>query len=291
MERVKYGKNELGGRDFVCGDLHGSHTRLLAFMEHVKFDKNKDRMFSVGDLVDRGPENEQCLALLDEPWFFAVRGNHEQLMNDWYTNGPYGPYWAQNGGYWGIQHSKEYDTPGDTGLGKRVRELAAKAAKLPLMITVERQDGKFFHVIHAELSADQELTDADLDNPELFHEITHRQTMDGDFVIWGRFIFYSLYGAELTNNPERIEKFLRTAELHRMGKMFGPNLSHIYSGHTIMKRPTRFKGQTNLDTRAFSTYEDEPERWPGLTVTEPLTDRFWTSKANGVFEVEPIILE
>ncbi len=72
-------KNHLG-RDFVIGDLHGMFHTLEAMMETVSFDKNADRLFSVGDLVDRGPQSERILQFLDEPWFHAIQGNHEQLL-------------------------------------------------------------------------------------------------------------------------------------------------------------------------------------------------------------------
>jgi len=289
MDRIKYPKNEKG-RDFVCGDLHGAYDRLMEFMAHVGFDKEKDRLFSVGDLVDRGPDSVKCLKLLDEPWFFAVRGNHEELMNDFYTGGPYGPYWAQNGGFWGLSFGVRQDPDFFSDLGMEVRDLAKKASELPLMMTVERQDGKFFHVIHAELAAPSPITDEDLDNESIFKDVTMRENMDGSFVLWGRFIFYNAYGKEFTQNQREVDKFRRGAEMHKMGEMFNEKLSHIYSGHTIMRRPTRFKGQTNLDTRAFSSFGEYAEPWTGLTVTEPLTDRFWTAKRDGVFEVEPIVL-
>jgi serine/threonine protein phosphatase 1 len=41
------------GRDFVLGDLHGTTDLLRLLMEHVAFDPKKDRLFSVGDLIDR----------------------------------------------------------------------------------------------------------------------------------------------------------------------------------------------------------------------------------------------
>ncbi|MGL9724118.1 metallophosphoesterase [Sodalis sp. (in: enterobacteria)] len=33
----------------------------------------------LGDLIDRGPQSEACLPLLENPWFRSVRGNHEQM--------------------------------------------------------------------------------------------------------------------------------------------------------------------------------------------------------------------
>lgn len=67
----------LTGRDYAVGDIHGHFSRLQQAIETVGFDPRKDRLFSVGDLVDRGPEAEQALDWLALPWFHAVRGNHE----------------------------------------------------------------------------------------------------------------------------------------------------------------------------------------------------------------------
>ena len=44
------------GRDFVVGDLHGMFSHLEALLNEVAFDESADRLFSVGDLIDRGPE-------------------------------------------------------------------------------------------------------------------------------------------------------------------------------------------------------------------------------------------
>lgn len=71
------------GRDFVVGDLHGMfHILHFALAQVLNFDYANDRLFSVGDLVDRGPMSEHVLDYLKEPWFYAVRGNHEQMCID-----------------------------------------------------------------------------------------------------------------------------------------------------------------------------------------------------------------
>jgi Calcineurin-like phosphoesterase len=91
------------GRDFVIGDLHGSYTAFENLLEKLYFDETKDRMFSVGDLCDRGPNSLACLGLLHEPWFHAVLSNHEQMMLEKFRGGYMGEYWFQNGGHWGME--------------------------------------------------------------------------------------------------------------------------------------------------------------------------------------------
>lgn len=73
-----YGVNAQG-RDFCVGDIHGHYTRLRKALKDVEFNPNVDRLFSVGDLVDRGPESEDVLEWLDYPWFHPVRGNHDVI--------------------------------------------------------------------------------------------------------------------------------------------------------------------------------------------------------------------
>ncbi|GAB0975518.1 hypothetical protein BT08F35_44240 [Escherichia coli] len=67
---------------WVVGDLHGCYTRLMSELHRVDFDPAQDLLISVGDLIDRGTENVECLELLQMPWFRAVMGNHERLMID-----------------------------------------------------------------------------------------------------------------------------------------------------------------------------------------------------------------
>jgi serine/threonine protein phosphatase 1 len=69
------------GRDFVIGDLHGCLDQLQDKLNSASFEPERgDRLFAVGDLVDRGPDSLGCLKLLQEPWFFSVLGNHDQMF-------------------------------------------------------------------------------------------------------------------------------------------------------------------------------------------------------------------
>lgn len=73
----------LTGRDFVVGDIHGQFSKLEKALTHYGFSpKLGDRLFHVGDLVDRGHESFRALDWLDKPWVYSIRGNHEQMLID-----------------------------------------------------------------------------------------------------------------------------------------------------------------------------------------------------------------
>jgi serine/threonine protein phosphatase 1 len=71
--------NELG-RDLVVGDIHGCFDLLWDALDRVRFDPTRDRVLSVGDMVDRGPDSAGVLDFLCHPWALAVRGNHEDML-------------------------------------------------------------------------------------------------------------------------------------------------------------------------------------------------------------------
>ena len=69
------------GRDFVVGDVHGCFRTLQRALEEVRFEPERDRIFSVGDIVNRGPHSLDALQWLEERRLHeAVLGNHEAMV-------------------------------------------------------------------------------------------------------------------------------------------------------------------------------------------------------------------
>ncbi len=133
-------------RVLVCGDLHGCYTNLMNRLDVVGFDPAQDLLISVGDLIDRGTENVECLDLINQPWFRAVRGNHEQMMLDAVMSAGSILHWMQNGGSW------FYNLDADQQI--LAKSLVRKAAELPLIIEVEK-GGKKFVICHADYPHDE----------------------------------------------------------------------------------------------------------------------------------------
>ncbi|ALE56376.1 hypothetical protein AC233_00330 [Burkholderia sp. HB1] len=83
LHPVRHYARNTRGRDFVVGDLHGCFSMLDAELAARAFDPARDRLFSVGDLTDRGPESSAVLDVVQRYGIRAVCGNHEQGILDW----------------------------------------------------------------------------------------------------------------------------------------------------------------------------------------------------------------
>ncbi|WP_145579762.1 metallophosphoesterase [Yersinia vastinensis] len=131
-------------RIFVVGDLHGCLNKLNEKLLSVDFDESKDLLISVGDLIDRGEQNVECLDLITQPWFRAVRGNHEQMAIDALASEEYS-HWLANGGIWYFHL--------DTDEKLLITSLIKQVANLPLIIEVTTDSGKYV-IAHADYPSD-----------------------------------------------------------------------------------------------------------------------------------------
>jgi hypothetical protein len=268
----------LEGRDFVIGDLHGAYAAFEFALKNLNFDKKKDRMFSVGDLVDRGPDSVKCLKLIKKRWFHYVRGNHEQMMLDYVIHrGRSGDWWMGNGGQWYLQLDTDFEAENRAF----VREASLLVEAAPLIITVDKKDGGVFHVMHAEilpkLGSSETVTDELIANAHKISTYSKITTMDGEAFIWGRRVFYGLYGTEL--NEGNINRIREADKLYKFTEHL--QTSTIYSGHTIMTAPVRMGPCVNLDTKAYAIGRPG-EHTAALTITEPSTNTFWKVWSDGV---------
>ncbi|MFM0227848.1 metallophosphoesterase [Paraburkholderia dipogonis] len=138
MEPIKHFTRNDVGRDVVVGDVHGCFQKLRGALDAIKFDATVDRLFSVGDLVDRGPDSDQVLEWLNKPWFHAVRGNHEQMAIDFARGGIPADWYMRNGGGWNISNPQHVSA-----------EIADAFHALPIAIDVETVNG-LIGIVHAD---------------------------------------------------------------------------------------------------------------------------------------------
>jgi serine/threonine protein phosphatase 1 len=126
------------GRDYIAGDIHGCFDELQTKLNEIGFNTETDRLFSVGDLIDRGDKSEEVVKWLNNPWFHAVRGNHEQMAietfyGDWDSKNYY-----INGGAWFLSL-----VPEEQRLFVDIFE------SMPILIEVQTKTG-LVGIVHAE---------------------------------------------------------------------------------------------------------------------------------------------
>jgi serine/threonine protein phosphatase 1 len=131
-------RNARGGKDLVCGDVHGSFDALQAHLDVIGFEPESDRLFITGDLVDRGAGSHLARDWLAKPWVFSVRGNHEQMCIDVFEGVMEPEVHASNGGEWFLGLSRA-EQAGYVMLFQN----------LPVAIELETTAGKV-GIVHAE---------------------------------------------------------------------------------------------------------------------------------------------
>jgi serine/threonine protein phosphatase 1 len=65
---------------YVIADIHGEYFKFIKMLEIIEF-KDIDRMFILGDVIDRGKyPTRTLLYIIDHPNMIMIMGNHEYMM-------------------------------------------------------------------------------------------------------------------------------------------------------------------------------------------------------------------
>ena len=93
----------MAARTFIVGDIHGCALTLQRLLfEELRLTRH-DRLYLLGDLIDRGPRSrealETILRLISAGYTInAVRGNHEEMLLNACRNRDFFSLWIENGG-------------------------------------------------------------------------------------------------------------------------------------------------------------------------------------------------
>ena len=179
MNTAKCWAENLGGCDGpITAEDTGEHYDLVVVgagisglaLNFLMFLAANRRLFSVGDLIDRGSDSMGCLELLDEPWFHAVRGNHEDMLLTYFADPSAAnrDWWTSHGGWWAMGLTRP-----------ELTKYADAISVLPLAIAVGTGPNRF-NVVHAEFLGDDWMLD-------LGHYGSKRQEQ----MMWGRSLIRS----------------------------------------------------------------------------------------------------
>jgi serine/threonine protein phosphatase 1 len=205
------------GRDFFVGDLHGMFGLLALLLKERGFNPETDRLFSVGDLIDRGPDNLEALHWLQQPWFHAVLGNHDHMALDALVSIEAKDIWINfNGGDWAEDADPE-----------QLNALCERLATLPYALEIEHSSG-WVGVVHADVPLE-------ISWSYYMHRLTLERRGDAPPIAiraatWGR---------------ERIRTYTKDDAPLVHG------IEHVISGHTTVNTPTWLGNVVYVDTGAY----------------------------------------
>jgi len=204
---------------YVVGDLHGCYRLLMQELEKIRFNFEQDLLICTGDLVDRGSENLECIALLDHPWFSSVRGNHEEMCIRGRDDVWIQDMHARNGGEWFYLLSTE-----------KQDKLSEIFSQLPLVIEIQLED-KNIGILHADIDIhdwNQFKTNIAKGEPKI-PGLTSAYTN----ALWGR--------GRIRHHSKRYATV--------------KNIDEIYLGHTIVKHHTQIDNCHYIDVGSSYTQQ------------------------------------
>ncbi|MDH0033061.1 MULTISPECIES: metallophosphoesterase [unclassified Acinetobacter] len=223
MKEINLGNNlvevynqPIQGRLFVIGDLHGCYTLLMNKLAALEFNFQQDLLVSVGDLVDRGNENLECLSLIDEPWFKAIRGNHEQMCIEATVDDEMEEMHAYHGGAW------LYQLP----LNQQ-ETIIEQCRNLPIILEIHHNQ-KTYGFVHADIH---------INDWEEFKQ----EVLKNNYFIKGE---QSAMQIALWHRGR-----VRFSKYNPAYKMV-TGVDEIYFGHTVVKEPIQHENCFFIDTGA-----------------------------------------
>lgn len=212
------------GKDYICSDIHGHFSLLAEQLAQINFNEQTDRLFSLGDLIDRGDESDQALEWLAKPWFFAIQGNHERMLINAYESRSESLWfqWMMWGGSWA--EDMDFD---------ELEPFYREFSQLPLAIELALPNGKSIGLVHAELP---DVCDWN----EVKQLLTHIESSQIEATLATSDMLWS-----------KIQPYLPTAEIPRIEPV--RNIDHVFHGHTIVESYRTITNRTFMDLGSYES--------------------------------------
>ncbi|WP_321574644.1 metallophosphoesterase [Paraburkholderia franconis] len=219
------------------GDIHGCFGQLRAALEARRFDPKRDRLFAVGDLVDRGPESDCVLEAVERYRIKSVKGNHEDVIVRWHHGEEQALSLLGNGANWLLDRAEDMDW---------IDHIADYMASLPYVIEIETEHG-IIGIVHA---------DSPVSDWATFVREIERESPNGTMrrkAIWARTRWktYQPHSepsrSTLRGLLDRAKRSVRS-QAHATGHV--DNVTAVIVGHTPVSGVTAKDNVINIDTGA-----------------------------------------
>jgi serine/threonine protein phosphatase 1 len=283
--------NNSSGKDYVIGDIHGCLDAVNELLHKMKFDYSRDRLLCTGDLTHRGPNSLGCLQLLKEPWFYSVRGNHEEntmaALNLHFgmptTKADAFYQLAIDGGLWLCELvAKTFAKSSKASLvSQALSEALYDIQNLPKVLLVGEGKEKYI-VVHSFLLKNDKLspedpkfaskclfTDLELEEIALGQAPLSNPKLLNESKLVGQYL-KKLDSESRINNLNTPTEFNYTSKPHGSPK--------IFCGHTPLSKPMEFLGHIHIDTGAGKEDKIQVKRY--LTAIDVSTGELFQAKAS-----------
>lgn len=239
-------------RIFAMGDIHGAHKALVQCLERSDFDKEKDVLIQLGDIVDGWSEVYECVEeLLKIKNLICIKGNHDEWFHQFHVMGTHPCAWLQGGDGTLDSYCRnaERDIPIVARMGGFTSSLTNADIPKSHIELFNRQ--KLYHIDHK----NRMFVHGGFDRTQYIDYLEHADPVD---FYWNRSLWNE---AKSCRDDEK----LKTAN----------EFYEIFIGHTATERedktckPMYFNGVWNLDQGAG---------WSGkLTIMNVDTKEYWQS--------------
>lgn len=236
----------LPGRLLAVGDVHGRFDLLDRGLVEIGYDRSRDRIAFLGDLVNRGPHS-----VLAEEWWDELRviGNHEEMIS-WWADGSGGEFPKDGSTAWFEAMPR-----------KRRKAFAQRLADAPVALEVTTPAGRRVGLVHAQVpvfpSHDWRRLTGMLKDPEdEFHQraIVHAASARPDWYAM-RAALEDRRHRDAAGAREQALWARTYVTLARMGydapRVDG--IDHVFHGHTKVATPLVSGNCSWIDTGAYET--------------------------------------
>lgn len=234
-------------RRIFIGDVHGHYDGLMHLLEAIA-PGSGDRVYFLGDLIDRGPQSAQVVKFVQNSPYQSIRGNHEQLLIDTFPGGklhsPALQAWLYSGGQSTVSSYRD------------MRQLMEDFQWLQTLPTyLDLGDVWLAHAgVHPGLPVEEQTAEELCWVRDQFHSIEHPYFPD-KLIITGHTITFTLPGVE----PGKVAKGcgwldIDTGAYHRKsGWLTGLDLTH-----NLVYQVNVFEGNCRIVSLAEATTEIDP---------------------------------
>lgn len=224
MKIKAFDKNN-SGRDFICSDIHGHFSLLEKQLEAIGFSQANDRLFCLGDLIDRGDESNLVIEYLSKPWLHSILGNHELMLLDAFESES--PHVRSQWNFWGGDWAEDFD---DETLERYYEALV----DLPMAIELSLDDEKKVGLVHAELPEQCDWEDIKW----VLSSKDRRDNSTNTSLTYGM-----LWNKNQIRSPEATHNLIPPVN----------NIDHVFHGHTILSEITTISNRTFMDLGSYSS--------------------------------------